>query len=62
MPLRDNVTKYIEPSRPQITTRRTRTACWIPKATNTHSKHVIITACPLQQWLYERALMLRHTL
>jgi len=29
-------------------------ACWIPKATNTHSKYVIFIAFPLQQWLHER--------
>jgi hypothetical protein len=28
---------------------------WIPKATNTHSEYVILTAFPLQQWLQERA-------
>jgi hypothetical protein len=32
-----------------------RIACWIPKATNTHSECVILIACPLQQWLLERA-------
>jgi hypothetical protein len=41
--------------------RRMRIACWIPKATNTHSQHVILTAFPLQQWLHERASMLRYT-
>jgi hypothetical protein len=34
-------------------------ACWIPKATNTHSEYVILIAFPLQQWLHERASMLR---
>jgi hypothetical protein len=38
-----------------------RIACWIPKATNTHSEYVILTAFPLQQWLYERASMVRYT-
>jgi len=38
-----------------------RIACWILKATNTHSKYVILTAFPLQQWLQERASVLRHT-
>ena len=33
----------------------------IPKATNTHSRYVIIIAIPLHQWLYERASMLRYT-
>ena len=36
-------------------------ACWIPKATNTHSGCVILIAFPLQQWLQERASMLRYT-
>ena len=36
-------------------------ACWIPKATNTHSECVILIAFPLQQWLYERSSMLRYT-
>jgi hypothetical protein len=35
-------------------------AWWIPKATNTHSGFVIIISVPLQQWLHERASMLRY--
>ena len=46
---------------PQMTIRRMRIACWIPKATNTHSGCVILIAFPLQQWLHERASMLRYT-
>ena len=38
-----------------------RIACWIPKATDTHSDYVILIAFPLQQWLHERALILRYT-
>jgi len=38
-----------------------RNACEIPKATNTHSEYVIIIAFPLQQWLRERASVLRYT-
>ena len=38
-----------------------RVACWIPKATNTHSEYVIVIAFLLQQWLHERASMLRCT-
>ena len=45
----------------QMTILRMRVACWIPKATNTHSEHVILIAFPLQQWLNERALTLRNT-
>ena len=33
-------------------------ACWIPKATNTHSEYVMLIAFPLQQWLHEHASML----
>ena len=40
---------------------RMRSACCITKATNTHSEYVILTAFPLQQWLHERASMLRYT-
>ena len=36
-----------------------RIACWMPKATNTHSEYVIFIAFPLQQWLHERVSMLR---
>ena len=38
--------------------RRMRTACWIPKFTNTHthSQYVILIASPLQQWFQERPL------
>jgi hypothetical protein len=31
-----------------------RIACWITKATNTHSEYAILIAFPLQQWLHER--------
>jgi hypothetical protein len=34
---------------------------WIPRATNRHTKYVIIAAFPLQQWLQERAPFLRYT-
>jgi hypothetical protein len=44
-----------------MTIWRLRIACWIPKATNTHSEYVILTALPLKQWLHERASMLRYT-
>jgi hypothetical protein len=42
-------------------TRRMRFACWIPKATDTHTEYEILIAFPLQQWLDERASMLRYT-
>jgi hypothetical protein len=36
-------------------------ARWIPKAHLTHSQYIIFIAFPLQQWLHERASMLRYT-
>jgi len=41
--------------------RHMRFACWINKATNTHSEYVILIAFPLQQWSRERASMLRSS-
>ena len=32
----------VEPGRPRMTTWLMRIACWIPKATNTHTEHVIL--------------------
>ena len=39
--------------------RCTGIACWIRKATNTHSQYVILVAFPQQPWLHERASILR---
>jgi hypothetical protein len=47
----------VKRGRPQVTTPRKRIACWITKATNTHSKDVILIAFTLQQLLQERASM-----
>jgi len=44
-----------------MTTWCMRIACWIPKITNVYSEYVIPTAYPLQQWVHDRASMLRHT-
>ena len=44
-----------------MTIWRMRIACWIPKATNTHSQNVEFTVFPLQKRLHERASLLRHT-
>jgi hypothetical protein len=41
--------------------RKMRFACWITKATDTHSKYVILIAFSRQQWLRERASMLGYT-
>jgi hypothetical protein len=40
----DNVEIYCRAGRPQVTIRRMRIACWIPKATNTHS-YLLIFHC-----------------
>ena len=50
-----------QPDMPQMPIRRKRAACWLPKTTNTHSEYVIIISFPLQQWLQERASLLRYT-
>jgi hypothetical protein len=41
--------------------RSMRVACWITKATDTHSGYVIVTSFARQQWFRERASMLRYT-
>ena len=41
--------------------RRMRFACRKTKATNTHSQYVTLIALSLQQWLQERASILRYT-
>jgi len=39
----------VQPDRPQMKIWPMRIACWIPKATNTHSDYVIFIDFPLQQ-------------
>jgi hypothetical protein len=51
----------VQPNRPQMTIRRMRSACWIPKTTSIHSEYVIRIASLLQQWLHESDSMLRNT-
>jgi hypothetical protein len=41
--------------------RRMRIACWATQAADTHSEYVILVAFCLQQWLRERASLLRYT-
>ena len=47
--------KYLQPDRSQMTIWGLRVARWIPKG------YVILIAFLLQQWLHERAAMLRYT-
>jgi hypothetical protein len=42
-------------------TRRMRFACQITKVTDTHSEYVILIPFPRQQWLRERASLLRFS-
>jgi hypothetical protein len=51
----------VKQGKPHVTIWRMRSAWWIPKATNTHSEYVILIAFPLQQWLRQRATVLRCT-
>ena len=39
----------VEPDRPHMTVWRMPCACWIPKATNSHSEYVILITFPLAQ-------------
>jgi hypothetical protein len=41
--------------------QRMRFACWMSKATDTHSEHVILIAAVLQQLSREVASVVRHT-
>ena len=49
----------VQPNGPHTTKRRMRISCWISTATNAHSEYVIHIAFPRQQWLRERASILR---
>jgi len=50
-----------ERGRPQMTIWCMCIACWIPKATDTHSEYVILISLPLQQWLHGRVSLLHYT-
>jgi len=41
--------------------RRLRIACWRSNTANTHSEYEILITITLQQWLHERASLLRYT-
>jgi hypothetical protein len=54
--------KYtVERDGPQMTIWRMRIACRIPMLANKHTGCIDLIAFPQQQWLYERASMLRYT-
>ena len=51
----------VGPGRSQMTIQQRHTACWIPKATETHSEYVILIAFPLKQQLHEHTSVLSYT-
>ena len=51
----------VDRGRQQVTIWRMRIACWIPKATDTHSEYVTLIPFPLKQWLRERASLIHYT-
>jgi hypothetical protein len=54
-----------EQDRPQMAVWHMRIACWVTKATNTHThthaQYAILIADPLLQWLHESTSELRYT-
>jgi hypothetical protein len=62
VPLWDKVKKYCTAGRTADNNMvRMRTACYKPKATNTHTENVILIAFPPQGLLNERASQLGYT-
>jgi hypothetical protein len=59
--LRNNLENSCRTNRPQMAIRCMPIACWMHKATNTHSEYLIFIAVPLQQQLHESSSMLRNT-
>jgi hypothetical protein len=57
----DNCKYTVQPGRQHMIIWRMRIGRWIPKATNPHLENVIFIAFLLQQWLHERASVLRYT-
>jgi len=49
-----------EPDMPLMTIQYMCFACWIPKATGTHSEHVILIVFPQQKWLFECTSVLHY--
>jgi hypothetical protein len=51
----------VEPGGPQLTIWGMRIPCWIIKAVNINSEFVTLVAFPQEQWLHERASIVRLT-
>jgi len=52
---------FEEGGMPQMTIWGKRIVCWMLKAINTHACCEILITFPLQNWLHERASVLRYT-
>ena len=61
LPFKDNVEEYRKARQVTDDNMGHKYRMLDIKATNTPSEYVIRIACPLQQWLHERASMLRYT-
>jgi hypothetical protein len=63
MPLWDDVEKYCRAGHATNDSimQHTCIACWIPKATGTHSDYLIFVVFPEQQWLHKQASKWRYT-
>jgi hypothetical protein len=63
VPFKNSVAKYgtVREAADGIIIQRVHFACLVTKATDTHSEYVIIIAFLRQQWLPERASLLRYT-
>jgi hypothetical protein len=58
----DNVENYgtaRQATADNVTRRNRHFACWVANATGTHSEYLTFIAFPRQQWLHERASVLR---
>jgi len=51
----------VDQGRQRMTICRMRVSRCVPKATNIHTKYVILIPFPLQQWWHERDSLLRYT-
>jgi len=54
------VEKYCTAGQTWMTIWGTHSACWIPKATNSHTVYVILIAFQLQKWLHDCTSILHY--
>jgi len=56
----DKVEKYSRDKKAKVDKMVYPFACWIIKATNTHSKYIILIVFPWQQWLHKHGSILSY--